>query len=68
MSFLDKAKDLIGEHSDEIDKGVDKAAELADQQTDGKYSEQIDQAAEQVKDKIGGVLGESPQDPPATAS
>lgn len=53
---LNKAKDLISGHSDKIDQGVDKAADLADEKTGGKNSQQLDQAAEVVKDKVGDFL------------
>ena len=36
-----KAKDAVTEHSDQIDDGIDKAAEFVDEKTKGKYSEKI---------------------------
>ena len=45
----DKAVDLAKEHDDKIDQGIDKASELADKATKGKYTDKIDSAAEKVK-------------------
>ena len=40
--------------ADVIDEGIDKAAELADDKTGGKYSDQIDTAADKLKDVLPG--------------
>ena len=50
--FVDKAKDLASEHEDKVDEGIDKAADLADEKTEGKYSDQIDQGAEKAKEYV----------------
>jgi len=39
--LTDKARDAVTEHSDQIDGGIDKAAEFVDDKTKGKYSEKI---------------------------
>jgi gas vesicle protein len=74
--FLDKAKDLakdltdkargtVSEHSDQIDDGIDKAAEFVDDKTKRKYSDKIETVqskAHAVVDKIaddGGKDGDS---------
>ena len=49
MGIFDKAKDLLNEHNDKVDQGIDKAADLIDQKTGGQHTSQIDQAAEQAK-------------------
>lgn len=48
----DKAKELIGDHADKVEDGVDKAADLIDEKTGGKYTDKIDGAAEKVKGLI----------------
>jgi hypothetical protein len=62
MGFLDKAKDLASKatdaasvHSDEIEDGIDKAVEFADDKTDGKYSDQIDSGADTAKNFVAGL-------------
>ena len=49
MGIFDKAKDLLNEHNDKVDQGIDKAAEVIDQKTGGQHTEQINQGAEQAK-------------------
>ena len=51
--FLEQAKKLASEHSDLVDKGLDKGADLAKEKTGGKYDEHI----ETVEDKLEGFLG-----------
>lgn len=50
-----KAKDLLSEHADKVDEGIDKAADLVDEKTGGKYSDQIDTAADKIKDVLPGA-------------
>lgn len=49
----DKAKDLLGQHSDQAEQGIDKASEFADEKTGGKHSDQIDKLADQAKERLG---------------
>lgn len=53
--FVDKAKDLASEHEDKVSEGIDKAADLADEKTGGKFSEQIGQGADKAKDFVEGL-------------
>jgi hypothetical protein len=57
MGIFDKAKDLAGEHGEQVDQGIDKAAELIDEKTGGQHTEQIEQGAQQAKDAMGDVSG-----------
>ncbi|MFI5428187.1 antitoxin [Aeromicrobium sp. UC242_57] len=63
MGFLDKLKkkapelkekaaDLAASQNDKIDKGIDKAADLANKATKGKYDEKIDGAAGKAKEGV----------------
>ena len=45
----DKASELASGHGEQIGQGIDKAAEVADKVTGGKFTEQIDSAAEKAK-------------------
>jgi MT0933-like antitoxin protein len=49
----DKAKDLLGQHGDKVEEGIDKARDFADEKTGGKHSEQIGKVADQAKDRLG---------------
>lgn len=57
--FVDKAKDLASEHENEVGEGIDKAADLVDEKTEGKYSDQIDQGAEEAKEYVEGLDNDS---------
>ena len=45
MGLFDKAKKLAGQHADKVGDGIDKAADMADKKTGGKYGDQIDKGA-----------------------
>jgi hypothetical protein len=54
----DKAADLAHDHGDKIDGAIDKAGDLVDKQTKGKYADKIDGAQAKAKDavdKLGGA-------------
>lgn len=48
--LADKAVDFAKEHDDQVDQGIDKAADAVDRATQGKYSDKIDDVAEKAKD------------------
>jgi uncharacterized protein YbjQ (UPF0145 family) len=53
--FLDKAKDLAGEHADTVKQGVDAATDKVDDMTGGKsaaVTEKVDDAAASAIDKL----------------
>lgn len=52
MGFLDDAKNLASEHADTVNSAIDKAEELANEKTGGKYDEQIAKAADAVQSKL----------------
>jgi hypothetical protein len=51
--FMDQAKKLASEHSDQADQGLDKAAEMAGEKTGGKYDSQIQAGEQKVEDYLG---------------
>jgi hypothetical protein len=60
MSMPDKLKGAVAGHEDQVREGVDKVADVADEKTEGKYSDQIDTAQEKASEQLGG------EQPPAT--
>ncbi|GAA1478166.1 hypothetical protein GCM10009623_26120 [Nocardioides aestuarii] len=69
MSFLDKfkglkgkAQDAVDQHGDKISQGIDKAAKLADEKTQGKYSEKIDTAQQKSKEALEKLDGKQDGD------
>jgi uncharacterized protein YjbJ (UPF0337 family) len=49
MSIVDKVKEFLGQHGDKVDKAVDKAGDILDEKTGGKYADKVDKAQEQTK-------------------
>jgi hypothetical protein len=52
--FKKKTADVAEEHGDKTEAGIDKAAEVADDKTDGKYTDKIESGSEKAKDLVEG--------------
>jgi len=48
----DKAADVAASQNDKIDAGIDKAADLANKATGGKFDDKIDSAADKAKEGV----------------
>jgi MT0933-like antitoxin protein len=59
MGVLDSIKGLFSKNSGQAKGGVDKAADVADDKTGGKYTEQIDKGADATTDQIDKLGDES---------
>ena len=55
--FEDKAKQLASEHPDQVDEGLKRAGEFADQRTGGRFGDEIQQGEQRAE----GYLGTSDQ-------
>lgn len=53
MGFLDDAKKFVDEHDDQVDKAIQKAGDIIDEKTDGKYEGQVDKAQSFLEDQTG---------------
>lgn len=62
MGFIDKAKELLGQHDDKVDQGLDKAGELAKGKFAG-HEGHIDTAVTKAKESTG--EGDTTAPPPA---
>ncbi|GAA4569175.1 hypothetical protein GCM10023176_25160 [Micromonospora coerulea] len=51
--FTDKAQDFADKHDKQVDQGLDKAGEMADQRTGGKYDEQTDKGVDMAQQRTG---------------
>ncbi|MDG4760633.1 antitoxin [Micromonospora sp. WMMD710] len=51
--FMDKAKDVADKHDKQVDQGLDKAGDMADKRTGGKYDDQIDKGVDQAQARTG---------------
>lgn len=48
----DKAKDVLGQHGDKADQGVDRAGQFVDDKTGGQHSEHIQQGTDKAKEGL----------------
>jgi len=61
---MDKAKELLNQHDDKVDQGLDKAGEAAKQRFAG-HDDQIDQGIDQLQQRTGdGDTTEAPEEQP----
>ncbi|WP_406074534.1 antitoxin [Micromonospora sp. NBC_01638] len=51
--FMDKAEDFADKHDKQVDQGVQKAGDMADKRTGGKYEDQIDKGVDQAQARTG---------------
>ncbi|MDX1890211.1 antitoxin [Mycolicibacterium sp. 050158] len=67
MGFLDKVKDLASKNADKVDTVIEKAGDLVDEKTQGKYAEQVDKVQEAAKKAARDQAGKTqpPEAPPA---
>ena len=59
--LFNKAKDLAGKHSDQVDKGIQKGEEFAEQKLGSDYDGQIKKGGDFIEGALG--LNESDRQP-----
>ena len=52
MGLLDKIKGMIGGNADKVVDGVDKATDMIDDKTGGKFTEQLDKVDDAVENTL----------------
>lgn len=52
MGFLDKVKDLLSKNADKVDTAIDKAADVVDSKTQGKYTDQVNKVQDAAKKAV----------------
>ena len=71
MGFLGKVKDLVSKNADKVDTAIDKAGDIVDKKTQGKYAQHVDKVQDAAKkaarDNAGGTQQQPPQTPPPAA-
>lgn len=63
MGFLDKAKHLLSQNADKVDTAIDKAGDIVDQKTQGKYAQHVDKAQDAAKNAIRKDNPDNPDSP-----
>jgi hypothetical protein len=61
MGIFDKAKDALSGQGDKVDAGIEKAGNMVDEKTEGKYVEQVDQGQEMAKDTFRDLTTDQPE-------
>ena len=52
MGFLDKVKDLVSKNKGAVDGAIEKAGDIVDQKTQGKYAQHVDKAQDAAKKAV----------------
>jgi MT0933-like antitoxin protein len=52
MGFMDKVKGLLSQNSDKVDAAIDKAGDLLDDKTQGKYKDTVDKVQDAAKKAV----------------
>ncbi|HLS76800.1 MAG TPA: antitoxin [Nocardia sp.] len=63
MSIIDKLKELVGKNPDQVKGGIDRAGDMFDQRTGGKYAQHVDKGQQQAKDFLDRQSPQNPQSP-----
>ena len=52
VGLMDKVRSMLGQHDEKVDQGIDKAGDVVDDKTGGKYSEHVDKAQDAAHDAV----------------
>jgi hypothetical protein len=52
MAFLDKVKNLLASNADKVDTAINKAGDIVDQKTQGKYTSTVDKVQDAAKKAV----------------
>jgi uncharacterized protein YjbJ (UPF0337 family) len=60
MGFLDKAKSLVSKNADKVEQAIDKAGDIVDQKTQGKYTSKVDKVQDAAKKAVDKTNPQTP--------
>jgi len=52
MGFLDKAKEVLHENAEKVEAAIDKAGDIIDEKTQGKFKETVDKVQDAAKSAV----------------
>jgi len=58
MGLMDKIKALLGGNADKVKEGIEKAGDMVDEKTGGKFGDKVDMAQEKIGDMVDGQAEE----------
>lgn len=53
MGFMDKIKGMASKNADKVNEGIEKAEDMVDDKTDGKFTGMVDKAGDAAKKAVG---------------
>jgi hypothetical protein len=62
--FRSKGRDTADQHSDQISQGIEKAGDMVDDKTGGKYADKVDTAQEKATEALAGGQDDELTTPP----
>lgn len=68
MAFLDKLKTVLAKNADKVDTAIDKAGDLVDKKTQGKYAQHVNKVQDAAKKAVDNNVNQAGQVPPAQQS
>ena len=68
MAFLDKVKNLLAKNADKVDTAIDKAGDIVDKKTQGKYAQQVDKVQNAAKKAVHDNANQTGEVPPTQQS
>lgn len=68
MAFLDKVKNMLAKNADKVDTAIDKAGDLVDKKTQGKYTQHVDKVQQAAKKAVADNAGPGGHVPPTQQS
>ena len=65
MAFLDKLKSVLAKNADKVDTAIDKAGDMVDKKTQGKYAQHVDKVQDAARNQLNkNNPSAPPQQPP----
>ena len=52
MGLVDKVKDLLSKNADKVETAIDKAGDVVDQKTQGKYADTVNKVQDAAKKAV----------------
>ncbi len=68
MAFLDKLKNVLAKNADKVDTAIDKAGDLVDKKTQGKYAQHVNKVQDAAKKAVDDNANHAGQVPPTQQS
>jgi MT0933-like antitoxin protein len=62
MGFMDKLKGLFGGHKQQIDQGIDKAADAVKQKVPDEHVDKVDSVADKAHEVVDNLADKTPAD------